>query len=408
MQSAYKPHHNTESALIKIKNDLLEGVDKHSAMLLVLLDLSAAFDTVNHDLLLSFLENNIGIQGSALALLRSYLTHRSQKVCVNGVFSELSELLFGVPQGSVLGPLKFCIYTLPLGEIIRYHNLGFHIYADDIQLYTHCDIKNPEADLQRMRSCISDLRTWMIKNKLMINDEKTEFLVITQPHNRKLAENLSIRIGSSVVEVSPFAKNLGVYLDSCLSMDRQISHISQSCMFHLRNIASLRQHLSERTTATVINALVTSRLDYCNALLYGCPQDKLKRLQRIQNIAARVLTRTPCDQHITPLLKDLHWLPIRARVLFKLLTISHSCFYGSSPSYLCELVSFYNPTRHLRSSDHLLFKQRTGRLKTYGDKAFNVSAPMEWNSLPLSLRQIESKEGFKKELKTYLFKKFYM
>ena len=137
LQSAYKPLHSTETALLRIQNDILTGLNDKtpSGVFLVLIDLSAAFDTVDHHILLDFLRDTLGIKGSALKWIETYLCNRTQQVSIDGILSALIELLFGVPQGSVLGPLKFCMYTLPLGAILRYHRIGYHIYADDTQLY---------------------------------------------------------------------------------------------------------------------------------------------------------------------------------------------------------------------------------------------------------------------------------
>ena len=183
MQSAYRAGHSTETALLKVHSDIVTAIDNGAGVFLILLDLSAAFDTVDHTILLDFLKVHVGLDGPVLQLLDSYLAGRTQCVSVLGVFSELCELLYGVPQGSVLGPIEFCIYTIPLGTIMRYYNIDYHIYADDTQIYCSFDINSPAEALQQIQMCISDIRTWMIKNKLKINDGKTEFLVITSPRS---------------------------------------------------------------------------------------------------------------------------------------------------------------------------------------------------------------------------------
>ena len=139
------------------------------------------YDTVDHDILLDFLRDHIGLDGSVLDLFRSYLSGATQCVSVAGVLSELSEVMFGVPQGSVLGPIEFCIYTIPLGAIMQHYKIEYHIYADDTQLYCSFDINSPDEVLHAITSCIPDIQSWMIGKKLKINDDKTEFLIVTSP-----------------------------------------------------------------------------------------------------------------------------------------------------------------------------------------------------------------------------------
>ena len=135
LQSAYRKGHSTETAQVHVINDVLVAIDKGSGVIILMIDLSAAFDTVDHDIFISFLRDHIGLDDAALNLINSYLSDRSQQVSVKGILSELRELVCGVPQGSVLGPIEFCIYTLPLGAILRFHKINDHIYADDSTLY---------------------------------------------------------------------------------------------------------------------------------------------------------------------------------------------------------------------------------------------------------------------------------
>ena len=406
MQSAYRRHHSTETALLSVHNDLLTAVDEGKCAFLVLLDLSAAFDTVDHTILLSFLEHHIGLSGSVLGLLQSYLTGRTQCVSVDNILSDVSSLEFGVPQGSVLGPIAFCIYTLPLCTILRHHKLQYHIYADDTQIYFSFNILDSASSLLKIESCISDIRSWMIKNKLKINDSKTEFLVISSPKST-ISRNIHLTIGQSSINPSESCRNLGVTFDQHLTMEKHIRVLCKTIHFHLRNIGAVRHLLTDRGAAQLIHALVTSRFDYCNSLLYGLPESKINILQKMQNIAARIVSRCPKFSHITPILHDLHWLPIKFRILFKILVFTYQVLDGTAPAYLCQLLETYQETRSLRSSEqHLLAMPKT-RLRTYGDRSFMAAAPREWNNLPLELRLAPTLDSFKRALKSFLFKRYF-
>ena len=183
-QSAYRANHSTETALLRVQSDLLMALDRGCASFLVLLDLSAAFDTIDHGILLARLQSWFGISGVALDWLVSYLSDRVQRVHIKGVRSTERELLLGVPQGSVLGPLLFSLYTAPISEISDRHGVNIHFYADDTQLYLSFKASNTDEIAQvvlQMEKCIAEIRAWMLQNKLMINDLKTEFIVIVSP-----------------------------------------------------------------------------------------------------------------------------------------------------------------------------------------------------------------------------------
>ena len=180
----------------------------------------------------------------------------------------------------MIGPIEFCSYTIPLGAILRYHNMRNNIYADDTQIYSSFNIKCPNPDMDKITSCVSDIRTWMIKNKLKINYDKTEFLVITSVHAR-LTDEPVLSIGHEDIPPSKSCKSLGVIFDSHFSMESQANNMCCATPFHLRSISSVCHLLTDSATAQIVHSLITLRLDYCNSLLYGIPDCEIKKLQRV-------------------------------------------------------------------------------------------------------------------------------
>ena len=177
----------------------------------------------------------------------------------------------------------------------------------------------------------------------------------------------------------------------------------------LYKISRIRRYLSEDVTKTLVNSLVTSRLDYCNSLLYGLPNILLNELQKVQNTAARIIKRIPRQNHTTPILKELHWLPIKYRIEYKLLLITCKALNGQAPSYISGMIEKYKPSRSLRSESSLQLKHPPGLPKrSYGQRSFQRAVPLLWNALPEDARNAESLSMFKCLLKTYYFKKHYI
>ncbi|KAF4070683.1 hypothetical protein AMELA_G00288330 [Ameiurus melas] len=390
-QSGFRPHHSTETALVKVVNDLLLTSDQGCVSLLVLLDLSAAFDTIDHTILFDRLENVVGIKGTVLSWLRSYLTDRYQFVDINGDFSMRTEVTFGVPQGSVLGPLLFTLYMLPLGQIIRKQGISFHCYADDTQLYVSAKSEDRQK-LSKVEDCVNDIRRWMLTSPRVARSNLSDYTVTL--------DGLSVSSCTAV-------KDLGVIIDSNLSFDAHVDNITRIAFFHLRNISKIRNILSLHDAEILVHAFVTSRLDYCNALLSGCSSKNINKLQLVQNAAARVLTRTRRYDHITPILSTLYWLPVKFLIKFKILLLTYKALHGLAPQYLSDLLVLYDLPRLLRSKGAGYLTLPRIVKATAGGRAFAYRAPQLWNSLPISVRDSDTVSVFTSRLKTYLFTQAY-
>ena len=398
-QSAYRPNHSTETTLLRIYNDILMAADCGTEVVLLMLDLSAAFDTIDHEILLLRLRQRYGIEGRVLQWFTSYLENRTQSVVLPGSTSSTSNLSWGVPQGSVLGPVLFSLYMAPLGDLIASFGIDYLCYADDTQMYVRLSSESALHDLQ---ACVADIRTWMLANKLKLNDSKSELIKFTS-HFWTASQLPPVYVGDSQVELSNSVRDLGVILDDCLSMDSHVQRLCSSAVVGLRSIGRIRNYLDQQSCKKLVNAFVVSKLDYCNSLLCGLPSKQLDRIQRIQNNAARVVTCSRKYDHITPVLHQLHWLPIRQRINFKLLLTTFKVLHNGSPTYLKTLLT-EPPSRSLRSSSgHHLFIPRV-KTKAYGERAFCYLAPKLWNSLPNEIRTMDSVASFKSVLKTYLFR----
>ena len=401
-QSAYRKCHNTETALVKISNDLLLSADNKDVSILVLLDLSAAFDTIDHCILLNRLKDSFGLDGPVLNWLKSYLSERKQCVKIHNHFSSELPLPFGVPQGSVLGPLLYTLYTVPLGCIIKKHNLSYHFYADDSQLYLSVKPTNINDLVFSLENCISEVKDWMSKNKLKLNDEKTE-VVLVNP--KKYDVNISsLKIGDEDIIFSDKAKNLGVFLDKDLTMNFHIINLSKAIYLEIRKLKHISKFVSESCLKTLAASFILSRLDYCNALYKNSNKYQINQIQKLQNFAAKVVLSKSIYEHVTPCLIELHWLPVLFRVNYKIATLTFKCLHGLAPTYLSDLIEEYHPNRNLRSSSQKLLKKKIVKFEKLGKKSFSYSAPEVWNSLPFSLRNETSLEVFKKNLKTFYFK----
>src|SRR6218665_4019908 len=264
-------------------------------------------DTIGHNILLQRLSSWFSISGTALLWFQSYLSTRffSVKACSHS--SQSLPLTCGVPQGSVLEPLLFILYTTPLSSLIRASSIDHHLYADDTQLF----ISSPNSfsdSIDHLLHVVKQISFWMISNLLCLNPSKSEFILIGLRDQLKeipdpsISINLDSALTHTFTPTSP-VRNLGVIFDQNLSFSDHITQLSRSCFVHIRDLRRIRPMLDLKTASTIATSIVHAKLDYCNSLFLNIDVTQINRLQAIQNALARAVTKTPKDHHITPVLK---------------------------------------------------------------------------------------------------------
>lgn len=410
-QSGYRKAHSCETAVLKIHNDILIMVDQRKHVVLMLLDLSAAFDTINHKLLIKKLKKSYGLDGCIIKWIKSYLANRTFSVVVNGIRSESSRLEIGVPQGSILGPLLFILYTKELEHIAAKYDFLIHLYADDSQLYLSFDPqKDDHTDqLRKLKLCFNEIKQWMTANFLKMNDTKTEIMEIHGLHPRATLQP-SFNLGlDDNIKPTLSAKNLGFFFDSKLSLDAQLNHVSKVCYMNLRNIGRIGLHLSKELKIQLIHSSILSILDNGNAAYSAITSTQLNNLQKIQNAAVRFifgLNGKKRRQSITPYLKELHFLPVYFRILFKIALLVFKSLNNIAPKYIADMLNLRQINTHgvrANNDNFLLIVPPTPRyVRTIA--AFSYSAPTTWNSLPYGIRCMSDVNAFKIALKTHYYR----
>ena len=225
-----------------------------------------------------------------------------------------------------------------MGAVIRRHGFSVHMYADDTQIYASFDPSQTQHIVSKLNACLEDVYSWMAHNWLKMNGDKTQAIVIGSKHLRAKMPPFTLVVAGSSILPSQSVCNLGTTFDSEMSMDGQVNSVVQKSMGQIRRIGSIRQFLTTSSTQLLVQAFVSSRLDFSNSLLGGLSGLHLSKLQKVQNTSARLVTKTKRIEHITPVLNSLHWLPVKYRIEYKILLLTFKALIGDGPFYLKELL----------------------------------------------------------------------
>jgi len=401
-QNGSKKWHSTETSLLRTTDAFLKGIDKKKLTACVLLDMSKAFDSVHHQILLRKLQD-VGASTSVLQWFNSYLTNRYQVVRIHSTVSNPIPIEYGVPQGSILGPLLFSIYVNDLPEAPR--NCSTECYVDDTKLFVSFHSQDTQRIVEEMNEDLLGVRNWCFRNRLLLNPDKTKLIVFG---SRQMTSKLhDFRLSLLGKDISPVqsAKDLGVILDSNLTFDDHIKTIVSECIARLAQISRVKHCLDRTSLLTVINALVFSKLYYCSNVWANTTEKNIRKLQAVQNYACRIVSGARKYDHVTPHLKSLSWLPVKDQLYYRQATMAFKCISGHAPKYLTsQFITREQVTKRTTRSGQKLdipfFKTASGQ-RTFYYRTIGL-----WNNLDPFLKSSCSVQVFKRILKNKLLDNF--
>jgi Reverse transcriptase (RNA-dependent DNA polymerase)/Endonuclease-reverse transcriptase len=408
LQSGYRKLFSTSTALLRIAEDIRLAICKREVVLVVFLDYSKAFDCVDHKLLLHKLKQ-LNFSDSVLKWLQSYLANRECAVKgKDGKFSKWVRMNRGVPQGSVLGPLLFSLYTHDLCKILR-NRCKYHIYADDTQLYINCKLSELNEAIQIMNFILEDVAKWSASHGLILNPSKTQAMLIATPNTHKQInhENL-IKLTLNGTDITYFdtIKNLEITFDKHLNWDKQISSVSQKVYGTLNNLNKFRAMTPESIRLKLIKTLVLPHLDYCCFAYCNINKEQEKRLQGLLNAAIYYVYDVPFAARLSPYFLKAGVLKVQERHELELLLMTHKIVNKNCPPYLHDLISFVSGASSRSTRAHKL-KLRIPLVGVDAPEgSFTVKSCRLWNRLSEKCCATQNINLFKSELKSLLFKRY--
>lgn len=379
-QSGFRKKHSTITAAVKVVNDIISSMDSRNSCAALFVDLSKAFDTVNHGILLHSLYN-IGMSVKTLSWFNDYFINRYQCVSCDGIISERAQIKIGVPQGSILGPLLFTIY---INDICASVNANVHLYADDTILY--CSAPSPSEALAKLQVAFTKIQENLLKLQLVLNSNKTKYMLFSNSQIQTLPQ-ISTLQGQVIERVSNY-KYLGFLLDEDLTFNSHVSNLVQKLKvklgFYYRNKACFNlKARKELVTSTFVSVL-----DYGDILYMHASKSMLRSLDSVYHSALRFITGAKYSTHHCDLYSISGCHPLSVRRQLHWLTFIYKAVIGLLPSYLLLLFSWSSNKRYnLRSNNIILFNIPSPRTN-FGKSAFQYNAPSSWNELQKCLKLV--------------------
>ena len=395
-QSAFIKNHSTTTAIHKFISDVLDGINENEITAVCFIDLQKCFDTINHDLLLAILKM-YGLIGMTYNWFSNYLNSRKQCVKNNHVLSSFLDIVMGVPQGSILGPILFLLFINDLPNAIVHSHCN--LFADDTIVYSQAN----EMDVteSQLQNDLDNVMKWFHINKLHVNSSKSSCMTLTTKHN---VRNLQITMNDTPIAVQSAFKYLGVNISNKLSWDKHISQVCKRLGYSIQILRKLKGVVPLDDLITVYKTLVQPHIDYCITIWGYAPACQVQRVQRLQNKIIRLVTGI-YSWDISPriILQDLDIANVtQRRNYFNGINV-FKCLDGSFPNYMSDMLSYtseYNEYNTRNVSNNELYVPRP-RLDLYR-QSFQYTGPMLYNSLPNTIKNVESLLCFKKELRSHV------
>ena len=397
-QHAYRAGHSTCTAMLQMSDNWLASIDNSMFVGSVSIDCSAAFDLIDYDLLTDKLEC-YGFRPSAILMMRSYLTSRSQRCYFNGTYSNRKNVDCGIPQGSCLGPLLYSIFTNDLPLAVKRASLT--MYADDSTLYyaaSTCSELNQVLTLELNR-----IYDWIKANKLVLNPSKTVAMIFGSTPKLAQEPKLNLIIDGQHIQQVKKAKLLGLWLDGELSWTNHIKHIIAKMGAGIGAARKCATFLPPALLNQVVCSLVLCHLDYCTGVWSSASKGLIKKLQIMQNKGARLVLGCSPRANIVEMHKKLKWLSVEKRLTASMLMFFHKVIQTQRPQFIFRTIG-YRADIHSHNTRAAMRGQMTLPLPKSESlkRTFYYRTVMKWNDLPYNISVCKSTASFKRSLKSHL------